>query len=176
MSKYRYYVYHVTRRGIIVYVGKGQGDRHKHALSGKSHNVKLNTLWMRYILLEDVKPEVHIVQHFRTEDEAYYCEKKHISIYQPSCNRVYTKNLKSPTKTKYLLLKREIYYYNKRASWGGKVTLSLGTNNKPTAIYMVDMVTQYIEDPEFNNKESIAVFIKQLRYRIGTLKQNLPSE
>lgn len=81
-----YYVYTVSMGEEIIYVGKGKDDRFKHALSGKSHNLKLNKFYFEHLLLSKPLPVVEIVEYFPTEIKALRHEKFLISEYLPECN------------------------------------------------------------------------------------------
>ena len=69
MSK-GYYVYQVTLKGEVVYVGKGKGNRADHVLSGKSHNYNLNKLYFEHLLLGADLPVVEKVKYFSNEESA----------------------------------------------------------------------------------------------------------
>lgn len=84
--KNKYYVYCVKLRGKIVYIGKGSGDRYKHALSGISHNKGLNELYFKHQLGLGEEPTIHIIEYFSTSDKAYYAEAILIEELQPECN------------------------------------------------------------------------------------------
>lgn len=67
-------------------MGKGKGGRYKHALSGKSHNFKLNKYYFEYLLLNKQEPCVDIVAWFEEEQKALRYEKFLISYLLPECN------------------------------------------------------------------------------------------
>ena len=79
-----YYVYTVTLDDIIIYVGKGKGNRKEH-VNGKSSNIELNRVYFEYELLGHSKPLVSLEVRI-TESEAL--EREHTLIYthKPRCN------------------------------------------------------------------------------------------
>lgn len=85
-SEDKYYVYEVTFEGETIYVGKGQGSRVNHVLSGKSHNRRLNEYVFRHELLSESLPSVHIVQYFSEESLAFKFEEYLIRDKLPECN------------------------------------------------------------------------------------------
>ena len=82
----KYYVYKVFLKDEVIYVGKGQGDRSKHVLSGKSHNVKLNEYYFKHKLLGEMLPFVKKVKYFEEECEALQYETYLIRDLLPDCN------------------------------------------------------------------------------------------
>tara|TARA_R110000851_G_scaffold273661_1_gene426288 strand:+ start:1816 stop:2496 length:681 start_codon:yes stop_codon:yes gene_type:complete len=88
MSNIEYYVYHVTLGDRVVYVGKGQGDRYNHPLSGKSHNYRLNKYWFSHLLLADQAPHTTIIKYFQTEEAALSYEMSDITRLLPECNTI----------------------------------------------------------------------------------------
>lgn len=72
-----YYVYTHKKNGVIVYIGKGQGDR---CFQSKMRTDKWTTAFRNSI------PEVEIVKKFNTEAEALEYEKCLIEDLKPSLN------------------------------------------------------------------------------------------
>ncbi len=82
----KYYVYKVFLNKEVIYVGKGQGSRSSHVLSGKSHNSKLNEYYFRHKLLGEDLPFVKKVRFFEEEEEALNYETYLIKDLLPDCN------------------------------------------------------------------------------------------
>ncbi len=79
-----YYVYIVKLDEIIIYVGKGKGNRKDH-VNGKSSNIELNRVFFQHELLGHSKPVTSLEVRL-TEREAL--EREHTLIYthKPRCN------------------------------------------------------------------------------------------
>ena len=71
----KYYVYKVTVEDEIIYVGKGKGDRYKHATSGKSHNFKLNKFYFEHLLLSRPCPSVDIIPHSIVTGKQFHLQR-----------------------------------------------------------------------------------------------------
>lgn len=82
----QYYVYIVTLVDEIVYIGKGQGRRVNHVLSGKSHNKFINEAYYRSTLLGEPMMEVEISQWFSKEKAALSYENRLIKENKPKFN------------------------------------------------------------------------------------------
>ena len=82
----KYYNYVSFYRGIVVYVGKGVGDRWKHTYGGTSNNVSINDFHFRYKYFNDMPLETKIVKTFTSEEEAFKNESVLINRYLPLCN------------------------------------------------------------------------------------------
>lgn len=82
----QYYVYIVTLVDEIVYIGKGQGSRVNHVLSGKSHNKFINEAYYRSTLLGEPMMEVEISQWFSKEKAALSYENRLIKENKPKFN------------------------------------------------------------------------------------------
>lgn len=80
-----YYVYTVTLKDIIIYVGKGRGKRSDHAINGRSSNASLNRVYFQYELLGHPKPVMTLEKGL---DESEALEREHTLIYthKPRCN------------------------------------------------------------------------------------------
>lgn len=164
----KYYVYHVNLGGKVVYVGKGQGERYKHATSGGSHNPKLNMLIAKHELLGEDKPVTKIVAYFEKEGQALDFEESQIKDHKPFCNnRLLTeKVLESPTKSynkDNIILRNGFYHFNKR--FGKKhMRCSLRTKNKSEALYMANLVLLQINKlygvRPFTSKDVRAIVFK----------------
>lgn len=63
MSKY--YIYVARQRGVVVYIGRGQGDRYKHIVSGMTKNYKAN----KAHFLEPDSVTVTIEWYFENESD-----------------------------------------------------------------------------------------------------------
>lgn len=85
-SEYKYYVYHVFLEDEVVYIGKGAGNRYKHATSGKSHNYGLNKVWFSFEFLRGIEPIVRKMCYFKTEEDSLFQEGKDIAEILPTCN------------------------------------------------------------------------------------------
>lgn len=88
MSKDKYYVYQVTLGKEILYIGKGKGNRYKHATSGRSHSELLNEKWFRYKLIGEEKPVVKILEYFKEDKDSLEKEKELIVKYSPVANKL----------------------------------------------------------------------------------------
>lgn len=157
----KYYVYHVTLGDKIVYVGKGKGHRYKHATSGGSHNVKLNILLAKHILLGEDKPVTKIIAYFEKESQALEFEEKQIEEHKPFCNnkllteKVLNTSAKSYNKDN-VIMRKGFYHFNKR--FGKNIMrCSLGTKDRPKALYMANLVLLQIDKlygaESFNSKD-----------------------
>lgn len=82
----KFYVYKVFLKDEVIYVGKGQGSRCQHVLSGKSHNAKLNEYYYRHTLLGDECPVVKKVKYFEDDELALKYESYLIRDLLPDCN------------------------------------------------------------------------------------------
>lgn len=94
----QHYVYIVTLKDEIVYVGKGQGRRINHVLSGSSHNKYINEAYYRSTLLGEPSMEVEIDSYFYSSEDALKCEAALIRKHKPPFNVV--GNIKLPNKNK----------------------------------------------------------------------------
>ena len=91
----KYYNYVSFYRGIVVYVGKGVGDRWKHTYGGTSNNVSINDFHFRYKYFNDMPLETKIVKTFTSEEEAFKNESVLINRYLPLCNMCAGKEYKT---------------------------------------------------------------------------------
>lgn len=78
-----HYVYMATVDGYVVYIGRGKGNRYKHAYSGRSGNRELNRLYFN-----GAHVVVEVLRHEMTYEESCELEKKLIAKYKPLCNEV----------------------------------------------------------------------------------------
>lgn len=78
-----YYIYTATLDGVIVYVGKGQGNRYKHLQSGRSHVYKANE--SHFLKVEF---QVDILEVFNNAEDAKKNEMALIYQLKPSWNEV----------------------------------------------------------------------------------------
>ena len=85
-----YEVYEVTYKGKCVYIGSGLKNRHVHAKSGASHNVKLNELFFKDA--ENMK--VLVLREGLSQEEALESEKEFIMASQPEFNITHNKKTK----------------------------------------------------------------------------------
>lgn len=85
MGKNKFYVYTVSVKGAVVYVGKGKGDRINHVTSGYSHNYGLNELYFRHKLLGEDLPSIEI-EYCISEKIALSLELLKIKQYNPEYN------------------------------------------------------------------------------------------
>lgn len=86
MSDKKFYVYKVFLEDEIIYIGKGQGNRSSHVLSGKSHNAKLNEYYYKHTLLGEPSPVVKKDAYFEEECSALKYESYLIRDLLPECN------------------------------------------------------------------------------------------
>jgi hypothetical protein len=107
----KYYVYHVTHNGILVYVGKGTGNRYLHPTSGSSHSAGLNELWLRHTLLQEDAPIVCKVAFYAKEGCALKREGEDILKMKPTLNKV-----KAGLVDKVEVI--DVVYYNDDFSYG----------------------------------------------------------
>lgn len=77
-NKNKFYIYKVYHNEEIIYVGKGQGNRYQHVLSGASHNKHLNKLYYECLRESTSFPEV-ILEYCDSEEESV--DKEHHLIY-----------------------------------------------------------------------------------------------
>lgn len=77
------YVYFVTHKDRVVYIGKGYGSRYLHPTSGTSSNIELNRL---YFAGESVV--VSIFKDGLTDEEATNLEAEQIRIVKPEFNKI----------------------------------------------------------------------------------------
>ena len=94
----QYYVYIVTLVDEIVYVGKGQGRRFNHVLSGKSHNKYINEAYYRSTLLGEPMMEVEIGQWFSSSEDALKHEAGLIREHRPVFNVAGNGDVRVPKK------------------------------------------------------------------------------
>lgn len=85
----KYYVYFVRVNDRIVYVGKGSGDRYKHAVSGSSSVPELN----RHFFSGD-KIEVFQVYSGLSEEDALYYESEFVYVLKYHTSNLYNKKFK----------------------------------------------------------------------------------
>lgn len=83
MSKPKYEVYICIYKGVVVYVGYGTIGRHKHCVSGTSHNYKLNKVHFQG---EKELLAVNVVAYFHSSAEAKRHESELIEKYNPEFN------------------------------------------------------------------------------------------
>ncbi|HDM8154252.1 TPA: hypothetical protein P0E35_002632 [Vibrio harveyi] len=81
MSKY--YIYVARQRGVVVYIGRGQGDRYKHIISGMTKNYKAN----KAHFLEPESVVVSIEAYFENESDVKEFEELAIREMRPDWNR-----------------------------------------------------------------------------------------
>lgn len=74
-------------RGILIYVGKGSGDRWRHTITGGSSSELLNDFYFRNKYFNDMPIETHIVKWFNTSEQASKNEKVMINKHKPLCNK-----------------------------------------------------------------------------------------
>lgn len=77
----KYYVYKATLDSIVVYIGKGSGDRYKHLVSGISSNYDANKAHFSGQVVD-----LEIVEYFECEDFAYKRETELIYELAPLWN------------------------------------------------------------------------------------------
>ncbi|APC44304.1 hypothetical protein [Pseudoalteromonas phage PH357] len=128
----KFYVYKVLVKDEVIYVGKGQGGRCSHVLSGKSHNAKLNEYYYRHTLLGDECPVVKKVKYFEEDGLALKYESYLIRDLLPDCNIRGTKE-KEPPKRKTLTKKSVTKPKKKKTPKVNKIP------NKPTPIKEPDV-------------------------------------
>ena len=75
------YVYAVVHESEIVYIGKGNKSRWKHASNGKSHNIKLNELFYQGEIVD-----VFIFRDGLSDGEALRWEAELIEEISPAFN------------------------------------------------------------------------------------------
>lgn len=147
MSK-KFYVYKVFLKEEVVYIGKGQGSRCSHVLSGKSHNAKLNEYYYRHTLLGDECPVVKKVKYFENEDECLAHEEKLILELLPECNiRLCTGN-STCVKDSYLtfdILEKNYLHY-KNSTTLPPLTMYMWLSNKINNTSKGDVIKQIMED------------------------------
>lgn len=85
----KYYVYFVCVNDKIVYVGKGSGDRYKHAVSGSSSVPELN----KHFFSGD-KIEVYEVYSGLSEEDAFYYESEFVYVLKYHTSNLYNKKFK----------------------------------------------------------------------------------
>lgn len=78
-----YYVYMATVDGYVVYIGRGKGDRYRHAYNGRSTNKELNRLYFTGapVIVEVLKEDMEY-------EAARQLEKELIAKYKPLCNEI----------------------------------------------------------------------------------------
>lgn len=79
----KYEVYICVYKGEVVYVGYGTVGRHKHCVSGTSHNYKLNEL---HFTGERSLLTVSVVAYFDSSAEAKLYESELIKEHNPKFN------------------------------------------------------------------------------------------
>lgn len=84
-SSENYIVYEVRLNGRVIYIGSGKDGRETHALSGHSHNVKLNELYFT----QKENMEVVKLRENLTKEESLELEKEFIQAIDPLCNEVH---------------------------------------------------------------------------------------
>lgn len=81
--KNKFEVYLCTYKGKVVYVGYGVIGRHRHCLSGTSHNYKLNEL---HFLGDRALVTVTVLAYFDNSAEAKRLESELIEKHKPEFN------------------------------------------------------------------------------------------
>ena len=108
-----YYVYQVKLGEEVVYIGKGNGDRIKHATSGSSHNFSLNEAWFSYKFNGTVEPISSIIDNFKSDLDSLKEEERLILLLQPRFNikgKTLSKQKKVQSKTMSRLEDPFVYY------------------------------------------------------------------
>lgn len=148
MTKKFYYVYKVFLKDEVIYVGKGQGSRCNHVLSGKSHNAKLNEYYYRHTLLGDECPVVKKVKYFEDESECLAYEEKLIVEILPECNiRLNSGNsvCKKDVHLSFDILERNYLSY-KDSTTVAPLTMYMWLNNKINNTSNGDIIKSLMED------------------------------
>lgn len=83
--KNHHIVYEVRLDNKPIYIGSGIIGREAHALSGASHNPKLN----EYFFTQKEKMSVVILRENLTKIESLELEKEYIEAIDPECNKIY---------------------------------------------------------------------------------------
>ena len=81
-----YIIYEVLHNNRCVYIGSGNRDRYKHAMSGKSNNVELNRLYFT----DPDNVVVNIIRDNLTKQESLDMEKDYIQATEPQFNKMHT--------------------------------------------------------------------------------------
>lgn len=143
----KYYVYKVFLKDEVIYVGKGQGGRCQHVLSGRSHNAKLNEYYYRHTLLGEECPVVKKVKYFEDESECLVHEENLILELLPECNiRLNTSSIYG--QDSYLnfdILERNYIRY-KNSTTTAPLTMYMWLNNKINNTLRGDIIRQLMED------------------------------
>lgn len=84
-SKEVYVAY--SNEGTALYVGQGNIGRHKHCMSGISHNKELNRHY--FLNGEDSSMKVNIIQTFNNTSDALLLEKELIKSLKPLFNNIH---------------------------------------------------------------------------------------
>lgn len=152
----------------VIYVGKGQGSRSNHVLSGKSHNAKLNEYYYKHVLLGEDLPFVKKVRFFDEEDEALRYETYLIKDLLPDCNVRGTKNKKETRrergkktqKRKDIVKKAKITkeVVQKVTKVQEDVTIDLPDNYKDFYQHMESLYDEYINQSSSDNPHPLKWF------------------
>lgn len=78
-------VYEVRLNNKPIYIGSGIKGREAHAMSGASHNPKLN----EYYFTQKDNMSVVVLRDDLTKTESLELEKEYIQAIDPECNKVH---------------------------------------------------------------------------------------
>ena len=165
MTKKIYEVYLCKHEGIVVYVGQGYYNRHKHCNSGTSHVYELNKLHFQGVVFD---VEVTILDN---KDVAVKKEKELIKKYLPKFNKNFMQNGKQMIGKERALFK---------ATWLSHIDNSQSTQARRERLYVVvdefmvyhthnmvkeeGLLLRSHWDYEIANLRKIASVVKNLRF------------
>ena len=164
MAKKIYEVYLCKHEGIVVYVGQGYYNRHKHCNSGTSHVYELNNLHFQGVVFD---VEVNILDN---KDVAVKKEREFIKKYLPKFNKDFMQNGKQMIGKERALFK---------STWLSHIDNITTTQARRDRLYVVvdefmayhthDMVKEGLLlrshwDYEIANLRKIASVVKNLRF------------
>lgn len=169
----KFYVYYVTIEDVIVYIGKGNGNRYKHALSGISSVKAFNRL---YVLNELHTVKCERLKWYYTSDEALVDEAKFIDEFKPAYN------IRGKNENSAAYYEADILKYKEQAEHINTKRVSNKPNfNKIAKEYCFAMAM--IESPEEDHKQQfydkvneLLTYSDQLRKYHGVISpQNITS-